>query len=495
MKSIIALLFILMTGIANAQQWCIEYISEEYADYIFTSGDNSDEYEYIVGLREDNVTGERTAAAICVDKYGNYAENIFWQNGMRSKFTSVLGLGNGNAFVSALCSDVECDSDIYDKLWVAILDPNLEIVKETFIDVKNPYITYVGMTYTIRNNDDDIVLLTRVSDYESFNAENSFDYVFYKFDDSCNLLNQSYLYNDTHCSDITSFSLIPNTNGYAIFGNGMHVSGMSNVIYVDEDFKFMSMSFFDDMSDYPDLMLPVRMSVDHWCDEGSFLMSAQTNKTSGYNIWCPFVTKMSADMTVENYLSFERVDTTDYVFQYKSMAYLNPHKIYVATFWYKNNISNELNVYLINDKLELLGRKRIVTPDAFFGLHIHSTKDGGCVLVGKESLSEDDNPVIYKLGLDDFGVDVNTMELECYMEIDCGPNLVSSVLNINLNSVLNKNARIIIIDMLGRRYLDRDLFLNENLLTLDVSFLESGMYICSIIVDDKCILENKFVKN
>ena len=82
-------------------------------------------------------------------------------------------------------------------------------------------------------------------------------------------------------------------------------------------------------------------------------------------------------------------------------------------------------------------------------------------------------------------------------DIDVGsfPNPVSSVLNINVDFVTEVNVRIIVFDVLGRRYLDKELHLEGDMLSLDVSSLVKGTYFYEIIMDKKCVLREKFIKN
>ena len=492
MRSAITLLFVFMVNVAHTQKWNIEYDTDEYVSHIFISGDNSGDYDYFVGFYNEDVSDLDVAAAICVDENGHYKDRVFWQDCGKSKFTNVLSMEDGNAFVSGYCSD-DKSSELYDKLWVAVLNPDLDVISERYVDLETPYVTYCGYTYTLRNDDDEIVLLTRVSDYESY-EDGYFDYVFYTFDDSCNMTEFSYLENETHRSDITDFTLVPDMRRYAIFGNGMDASGMSNVIYVDEDFNYLSLEFFDDMADYPDLMLPIWMRAGYWYDDSHFLMSAQTTMTTGINDWCPFVVKMDTDMNVLKTLDLERVDTVDYVFQFNSMSYVNPEMIYVATFRERRKLPNELNVYLINEELELLGRKNIVTENCFFGLHVHSTKDKGCIIVGKETIPDSEPTILYKLGADEFGIDIDVIETECDFEMSCYPNPVSSVMNVNVGNYMYEKVSITIKDVSGRRYVDREILLDGNVLRLDVSPLEVGTYFYEITKNKECIIKSKFIK-
>ena len=107
MRRIITLLLFFLTYVAKTQQWSIRYESDEYDDFIFTAGDNSGNYDYFVGFCSDNVTGVHVGVAVCADENGNYKDRVFWQDGKKSKFTHVLGLDDGNAFVSSFYNNIK----------------------------------------------------------------------------------------------------------------------------------------------------------------------------------------------------------------------------------------------------------------------------------------------------------------------------------------------------------------------------------------------------
>lgn len=493
-RTVTLLLFTLVAEIVLAQQWHLKYHTDDDARCVLSSGDSSGSYDYFVGNRYDDTDGCVSAVAVCVYEDGSYKDRCFGQEGRETKFTDVLGLEDGNVFVSGICSDGD-STGRYVKLWVSVLNPDMEIVNEKYIELESPYVTYLNTAHLLINDNDEMVLLTRVADYDSFQSGNGMDYCFAVFDRQCNLLRVSYLENDAPKNEITDFTIVPNTGHYAILGNGIHVSGMMNVIHVDENFRYMYMTFFDDMSDYPDLMLPIRMSVGHWCDESHFLMSAQTSETSGVNKWKPFVVKMDDDMNVLSSLDFERIDTTDYVFQNKSMSYVNPDKIYVATFWERRPLPNEIVIYLVNDRLDLLGRKRICVDDYFFGLHVHAATDGDCVILGKSSIDDNDVPVMYKFDSDEFEIIVDVIEAKCESDMTSFPNPASSLLCIDMDGIENVNVHVYIVDAMGRRCLDKELFLFNDMLQLDVSDMRKGTYLYDVTVNGKSVCTDKFVKN
>lgn len=487
MKRFIILLFVIIVKNIDAQQWCIEYQSEQYRKNVLVVGDNSDKYDYFVGNTIDDDTNDVYPLAICVDENGNYLERIFEIEGRISWFTNAMGMEDGNVFVTALISDDNM-IELYKKLWIAVLNPKLDILYENYMTLEEPYSTYISMIHILSNYDNDVVLLARVADFDNV------DYMFYKFDESCNLLVQSCLENNTHNSEVTDFVTIPNTNHYAIFGNGLHYSGLSNVNYIDENFNLLSTTIIDDMNNYPDIMLPMRMSVDYWYDDNVFLMSAQSSITSGINKWRPLVVKMDAEMNIIKTLDLERVDTTDYVFQHKSMSCYDSDNIYIATFWRRGDLPNDINIYHINDKLDLLGMRTIDMDEMFFGMHTHAATDGGCIIQGMLSREGLEIPVIYKYDIDDFEINVTTSNVVYDSEMRCFPNPVSSVLNINIENIIDERIRISIFDESGRRYLDREILADGNTLSLDISPLEEGTYFYVVSINDKCILKDKFIK-
>lgn len=497
MRHLILFLFFFVATHVVAQQWSIEYVPEEHENISLITGDNSGTYDYVVGMYHDKSQDERCPMAICIDKDGAYRDKIFEFEGKKSRFNLALGLGDGNVFVVAPYSD-SVDTEYYEKLWIAVLNPYLEVVFENMIELDDPYTSYIGMSYALENESDEIVVVTRVTDSIPLHTEILCDFSFLKFDDQCNLIQHSYTENKGRKSEITDFVLVPNKGEYALFGNGMHLSGMSNINYFDDDFNHLSTVFFDDMSSYPDLLLPLRMSVDYWYDESHFLMSAQNINTSGVNEWKPFVAKVDTDMNVLKTLDLERVDTTDYVFQNKNMSFVDKDKIYIATFWeigsFLDAFPNSLTVYLVNDDLDLLGRKTIPFEEFYFGLHTHSTMDGGCLLVGKFGFEGNESILILKVDSDEFEMHTDVVEYENGMEMLSYPNPVSSSLNIIVKEEKGCEARVFVVDMFGRRYLDKAVFLDGEVLSIDVSPLEEGMYVCGVIVNDKCVYKDKFVK-
>ena len=485
-----------MSKCVSSQQWSIEYPTNENETVLFVAGDMSLSYNYVVGTTYIEDSNVSYPIALCIDEKGVYKERILDDVFNNASFMTALGLGDGNVFVAAFCRD-DVISDMSEKIWVAIMNPDLDIIAEQCLEIEHPYVSYGESAQALLNDNGEIVFVTKVTDsIPSYNMT-EYDFSFYKFDGNCNLLKQSYLLNPSYHSDITDFIAVPNTDCYAMYSNGMSVLGVETVSYIDDELNYLSSSMIDDFDNYPDNILPMFVCVDYWYDENHFLISANSSNTNGINFCHPIVLKMDTDMNIIKTLDLERIDTTDYVSQYRSMAYVNSDRIYVSTYW--QNISyfdvypNTATVFLINDKLDILGRKDFDINEYINIVYIQPTYDEGCII--QTVLEYDDNTqmVIYKLKAEDFEIVTDVIENDDLKE-RFYPNPVSSVLNINVKDVSGVNARITLIDILGRRYMDKEMFLDGNTLTLDVSVLTKGTYFYNIMIDERCVLRSKFIK-
>lgn len=179
------------------------------------------------------------------------------------------------------------------------------------------------------------------------------------------------------------------------------------------------------------------------------------------------------------------------------MAYVNNDKIYISTFWQNSTLvesfPNTATVYQINEELDLLGRKDFDLGVFMNILYIQPTFDEGCIIQAYLDYNTHKVPVICKLKSDDFEVETEIVENK--EDLSFYPNPVSSLLNINVENMINENVKIMITDLLGRRYLDEDFYLDESTFSINVNSLKSGTYIYSIKSEDgRSVLKNKFIK-
>ena len=497
-RQLILLLFVFMCVEVESQQWIVDYPSYEDEMICFIGGDISGEYNYSVGFKYNQERDVYNPVALCFDKEGAYKDKSYHETIEKGYFCYALGLGDGNAFVVARYgSDVE--DDRYEGLWFAIINTDLEVIREKRVELEEPYISYGEAIHALMNDKNEIVVVAQIADdiLSVEDYDNSYDYAFYKLSKECDLLKNSYLKNTSYYADISDFTLIPNTNLYAVFGNGMNHNNVESVFYVDDNLDYISTDFIEDLDNYPNLLRPKFMCVDRWFDENVFMMTIQSPSTKGNGKWCPMVLKMDIDMNIIDMLNLEHLDTTCYISQFRSMAYVDTNTIYISTFEFagmvNDDVPNKASIYLINEELDLLGRKDFEMEHFFNVLYVQPTIDKGCIIQGYIDEGERKRSVICKLSRSDFEMPVNMLE-EKVLDMSMYPNPVSSLLRVEMRNYKGKCVNVKVVDMLGRRYLDQDVVMNENVVSLDVTALTNGLYLCHIEYDKGCYLNRVFVK-
>ncbi len=495
LRRLVLLLLLLVSVKAESQRWLIDYPSGETEEVNFIGGDVSGEYNYSVGYKYDRFKCMIKPIALCIDGEGSYKDKVYHEI-EKGYFCYALRLGCGEVFVVALCG-AGVEDEVYDSLWFAIINTNLEVMKEEYVKIEAPYFSYGNTIHALENDNDEIIVVTQVTDDIQSEVNYNYDYAFYKVDNDCELLECSYLKNSSCYADISDFAIVPNTNLYAVFGNGMNPNNLETVFYIDDDLEYVTFDFIEDFDEYPNLLRPKFMCVDRWTDDG-LLMSVQSTQTKGVNEWCPMVLKMDSDMNVVDVLNLERYDTTDYVSQYRSMLYVDSTTIYISTFWYRGRLDgilpkNHATIYLINDNMELLGRKTLEMTHFFNVLYIQATSDRGCLVQGYVDDGEQKRAVICKLAKSDFEIAVNVCDVS-FSDVNVYPNPVSSLLNIDVCDNEGKSVKVEIYDMLGRRYLDKDVVLNGNTIMLDVSPFPDGMYVYRVEYGEDSVVEDVFIK-
>ena len=498
LRLLILLLSVFMYVKAESQQWIVDYPYSENEMVCFTGGDVSGEYNYSVGFRYDKDRDVYNPIALCFDSDGNYKDKSYHEIIHKGYFCYALGLGDGTAFVVARYGD-DVKNDVYEKLWFAIIDTEMEIIREKRVEIEKPYITYGNTMHALKNDKNEIVVVSQIARHVSHEEDynHSCDYVFYKMNMECDSLKCSYLKNTSLNSEISDFTTVPNTDRYAVFGNGMNGNNVESVFYIDGDLNYVSCDFIDDIDNYPNILRPKFMSVDHWLDENSFIMSLQSPIINGVSKWRPLVLKMDVDMKVIDMLSLDSFDKTNYVSQFRNMAYVDQGTIYISTFEYSDAInaaiSNKATIYLINEDLELLGIKELEMKHYLNVLYVQPTLDKGCIIQGYIDDGERKQSVICKLTKSDFEISTYLNQKEL-LDMNVYPNPVSSLLNIDVLNVEDEIVKLRIFDMLGRRYLDKDVIVKNGILSIDVSLLTNGVYLCYMEYDERCCLKRIFIK-
>lgn len=496
-QTIMLLIAFMMCVCSNAQQWLIEYPHYDNQDVAFVVGDMSGEYNYALGYRYDKSNDILHPHALCVDQEGNYISKEFDHISEEGAFNSVIGTRDENVFVVAYCTDNK-DNDVYEKMWIAILNPELEVLHENYIQVQEPYVSFGYTAHIVVNDNNEFVVLLSVAKDVTNEIMQDCDFEFCRFDEQCNLLSRNILENISYNSDVSDFVYVPNLSGYAIFGRAMSITAVNSISYFDDDFNLISSMPIDKTDNYPYYIRPYFVSVGRLYDDNNMLLSMQTKNTMSESEYCPLVLKVDKEMNILDSVMFERYDITDYVSQYNSIAYVNPKIIYVSSFEVNDGFGSHANtasVYHIDEELNILGR-HIFDLGYFMNiLYIQSTMDSGCIIQSYYEKDFDKVAYLCKLNVEDFNKDIVVEECAEEFVIEHYPNPVSSILNVKVESFKGNEFIVNVFDISGRRCLEENVFIDDDkVISMDLSSLSKGMYYYSIIDDCNHVVTRTFVK-
>ena len=483
MRRFFVLALCLISMRLQSQQWEIAYSVDESA---FLMGGCCDGYgNYIFGAFGEN------AYAMYVGPNGDYNTRSFCYD-YKSELCSAVCLDSGNAFVVGIKGGT-FGNQVYDSLWIVVMNTELDIVEEHSYPVVSPYKTWTNDIYLDFNSDGDVVVLADVSEKDYPLVTNGV-YVVLKCDTQGNVLDSQY-FPDGHGLNgarPTGIIRVPNSDMMMLLGRAFYVSGVHSIAYIDNDLNLVAT--------YPIPWMERTWNyTDYWKDDNHFLMAAQSYIYNVDDSYYAAVFEVDSEGHYVDTLVYDRADTADYTAQYGSMAYFNNDAIYVTTYW-ENGINEKPNdavIMMIDAELNLLGVKKLTFDDVKIRpLHCQVTADGGCLVYGRSKKSNGfDMIIVWKLLPEDFVIPWTLNELsEVSQNLEVYPNPTDDYLNFVLQDDDNQNIRVSICDVGGRKYFEHKFNNCNGLLTIDVSTLENGTYLYEVKKDDKNTMKGRFVK-
>lgn len=473
----------------QSQQWEIAYSVEEGA--FLMGGCCNGDGNYVFGVCDENNNGVYlNAYAMYVEQNGDFVTREFGFD-YKSELCSAVSLDNGNAFVVGIKGGTLSDQ-VYDSLWIVIMNPELNILEEHSYPLSAPYNTWTNDIYMDFNSDGDVIVLADVSDKDYPLVTNGV-YVVLKFDTNGNMLDSQY-FPDGHGPNgarPTDIIRVPNSDMMMLLGKAFDVSGVHTIAYIDNDLNLVAT--------YPiPWMERVWNYTDYWKDDNHFLMASQTNIYNVYNSYYAAVFEVDSEGHYVDTLVYDRADTADYTAQFGSMAYFDDETIYITTYW-ENGLNEEPNdvvLLLIDKDLNLLGVKKLICNDVKIRpLHCQVTVDGGCLVYGKSKKSYgNDMILVWKLLPEDFVIPWTLTELpEVSQPLEVYPNPTSDILNVVLQCADTQSVRVSVSNVEGRKLFERRFSGCNGLLTIDVSSLAGGTYVYEVR-DGGDIRRGEFVK-
>jgi len=489
-RHIVLLLVCLIPNIAWSQGWDIYFTLPNITN--LNAGDSNEEGYYLFGKSAKPTINEGNVAfAMFVDDDGFYNYNYYNPESGQNYFSSALCLEDGNAFVAGLKSPNELGT-VYNQIWIAIINQDLEIVEEHTYPLPTPY--YLAHhAYIAKSSHGDVILAAGVRKANP-DGTNSNDCLLCRFDTHGNML-------DTKVAETPflghvnprDLSVMYGTDNMMVMDSGFNPTGYQCISYFDENLNFFSHHN----------MLQGRMTAEWinssiWLDNTHFLISAMMYDRYGPDDQeVAAVFKCDTTIALLDTLIYNRIDTADYTPSNRALVYVNDSTIYFTTYHQVFiGPNNSVVVMLIDKDLNLLGTKCFRYDDRNINIfHMQKTHDGGCLIYGS-CVTEGQNAVyIKKLVREDFVVPLSVVENSETCHLYVYPNPTTDFLNIPMYSVDGQAVEVSVSDINGQKMMERKLSVSGNsTIRLDVSSFENGIYFYDVF-NGKNSLSGKFIKN
>ena len=524
MKRLMILSCFLLTLLqtAAAQQWEVEIEMEEHRSMKLNEciSINDGDAMLGVGVTNDNF-GEyanRNGLLVKVDSEGNSIVREFHLDGMELSYYCAQQLDNGNFITFGLCDDSSFFSDNRYQRYIRADVFNSEFnhlygnVFETNVDGYDgilPGVYEVGNLKCQKNSAGNVLLLSTPFYFvPSPNGNGGVNYRrlrFYEFSETADTL-RSFTQpipevNSTSCSNVFSMFPLHDTDTMVFFG----AWGSHHIWTIDSDFNIhRGNNIYNATGSF---------SADfygcdgHWIDNDRLIIDVEDSKGTGNDILY-FHTLFVVDTALNIYGTLE-LPPLDSVSQSPlgvSTAYLNDSTIFAITYsqqrWNSNDVV-QLNIFLIDKHLNLLGRKVVRQEDMIWfsrqpvpmgedGVFLPIICETGCYHPGEY----ESHYLVWSLHRDDINItwdavqetSINSQFAEPY------PNPATYRINIPVGDIAPNESRIQIFDTKGVKYFDCIIDKSTNLISINTQNLEAGLYIYQVVSDDRILTKGKFVK-
>ena len=509
-KAIISFYLIIACLVLTAQEWTIPIITDK--TWGFNDVVTIDERDFVLGI---GCNSDENGFVAKISKDGEYIDKTVHLPGMVLRYHSAVQLDNGNYMVFGICEDSLCNPDFQRYIRVDIFNSDLVSVASKMYCVDDE--TFDCFAYPqnglllkpILSPTGNIILASAPSYYVEQYGYYQRALQFYELDQNGEIINaksaptlsvssiSKIAYE--HLSDNVLIAInggsFPSCSGcpgiYAI-NNALDIIEKQHLIHIQGG----NGANVDNI---------IEISTDgKWIDDNFMLFSM---KRSLHNRSFTYVSLYKLDSALNVYanLRLPPYDSCTWMPNGTSTTYINGSTIFAFTYSAESMLSfdtHQVNVFLVDENLNLLGRKTI-------------KKDGVFSYVGPPSILNDDAciiPLYTSNGtsypgepfFQGYMVKFRREDIEITWDVvnETGvkpmgvayPSPTTSFINIPINETLSNDARIQIFDTKGMKCLDSEVGNTGNLITLDAHNLDAGLYVYKVVSGKREVTSGKFVK-
>ncbi|MBR4392382.1 MAG: T9SS type A sorting domain-containing protein [Bacteroidales bacterium] len=492
----ITILLFLLYGNLSSQSWVVNYHGYPLGRTHFSAGFVDEDGVTFLSGQEGPDNDRPKTLLMRINQDGSHSETIYDAEGFYSKATCIVETDDHHLFVAGHLFD-----DTEDYLIILLFDKNLNLLSEQRIEKEVDAISF-GTCRASSDNHGNIIVSSSVKQANEYGGYYSRG-VFFKFNRLGEMISHRYLVEEYPSPEyfLMNFQLRQmwyRNDSETLLCLVPGYGGVMSFITFDSDFNYLEEHpIWREIDEKVDHTLFDDCYTDHWLSDSEALFFSSRGDADHNKLR---ISRLNTQGKFLEYIHLnERPDTIDDAAKHRCMATANDSTFYLS--FHQHTIPyypGSACVYLLNDKMEIIGRHIDETHEAFRSFLIFPTKDGGCITVNDScimsSFATQSHPVITKLSRNDFETIPWSVSNTYIDKIHAYPNPTEGRLTIPLCGLNLSDARCQIYDNLGRLITDRQIHNCDASILLDLSKLDPGIYCYRIYANDKTLFSERIIK-
>lgn len=445
-----------------------------------------------------------------IDKHGEHVERLVHLPGMMLGYYSAVQLDNGDYMVFGVCDDSLCNPRYRKYIHLDVFDSELERVSSRTYSVEDEtfecfYIIY-GMKLNSILSPTGTVILAATPAYLTGQGYYREALQLYELDEQGDILARKSLPTNL-ASSVEEITYEPHSNYMlmAVEGGSFPSStGVPGIYVIDANLDIVS------SKDMVKVQGGYAYQVDAiheittdgtWIDGDRLILNTIKSHHNRPTFYYSSLYVIDSALNVYDELRLPPYDSCAWMPMGTSTAYVDDSTVFAITYCAEDLNSGmfQANIILVDKHLNLLGRKTFKDGEFLFKPGQPAVfNDGGCLVPmykrrgGGEPLFKG---CLMKFRRTDIEITWDVVR-EDWTEASLSPypNPTGGIVNIPIPDAANGNARILLFDAKGMKCLDSPVGKDGNLVRLDTSNLEPGLYIYRIDSGNGKMTEGKFVK-
>jgi hypothetical protein len=409
-------------------------------------------------------------------------------------FDELIQTDNGNYFVFCYFGPNDNDNPDY-KYKILHFDQDLNIVSEKDYELKDTHHSIWGLE-CIKESNGNILCAGSIVRKDSKHMNNYIGLALLRFNQAGDTIETVIRHYERHIS-VFDIDKIPDSENYLILEWTTQLFGDFECYILKPDLSEECINFH---SSYDYSLGSYSLTNDYWYPDKTFLMADEMYLTSGGS----------------NGLGVFRCDTlaniSDYLFLDKpgiydgaatiSMAYADENSIFIAGYtWDYGNCANpdSIELYVVDTALNQIAYKSLGGDMSYYSHGVLCSKNKDAFIFGTAGSEDNDcrsHLVVYRISREELGLPpVKVLDIKENNNLFVYPNPANDIINIRIKKgVLTNSSRIKLFNSQGKKIYDYLIPTTGNALQLNISNLDSGVYIYKITNKNETSLSGTFIK-